>query len=837
MKFGMGSKIMSVIMVFVAVGFLSQILVVDANAAPTGYTSEQACVDASGGRGNIDAVQDACKEDVKTSCALWLGPVGNNSTTTIEVSEDYASGYIRLSAYGMCTGQTSPNLNTKAFNIRVEDDGGSIINDGGNSFERGPWGDPNGLPAFVLDIERFKDGAYREESADAIYYTRTVRIYREHCKKKELSNGVWGCVDEGDSKNYGYSNTTIVIKTPPSHYGQSWIDEVHTDITKGVDERTKEYWVRPNQTQQITFKHYLYSKSQTNNVLWAVIRNNKLNVDDAIGRGNLTSWDANGYYTLATEQKYNMTIALGSSYEAFCETLYYNLDVTSDKYTKVCGNIYVPYNFKNTISAGIESEKVYAGEKVNLSNTKVKLEEVYNSKVRQTYATKSPKTKIKVATYISGGDDSSAGYKEITSQDINLCGIFSNNDCNTVVNITDRSIDNKGENSVASGEEYNVPDVEIGNYYCVVAAVYPYTSGASTNYSDKEGNHTWYVSTPTCRQIAKRPSFQVWGGSLYSAGKIATSTTTKNNLNGVNGWGYTATGGSKNRTFGSWVELGVTSNGVVSGLASGAALGDTTDGIGGDSSNDFCKNRVPLSIANYSKNVSYCPTVPVLAPSGVYSDGSTREKLVNYIASGNTTNTNGENIILDNKNNYTEVTTESGISARYTYKKGDISIAANDISAGVTHVIRATGNVTITGDIKYDNNNKDKKYTNLSQIPKLIIYAKDIIINCNVTQVDAILIAEGNVNTCPSENYNSSTNAKRLKINGMILANSLTLNRTYGAGTGTNSKEPAEIINYDTSTVLWLNYKITSTENGGGATKNDDTKLSTTYIHELAPRY
>ena len=54
------------------------------------------------------------------------------------------------------------------------------------------------------------------------------------------------------------------------------------------------------------------------------------------------------------------------------------------------------------------------------------------------------------------------------------------------------------------------------------------------------------------------------------------------------------------------------------------------------------------------------------------------------------------------------------------------------------------------------------------------------------------------------------------------------LNRTYGATAGEGSGVPAEIINYDTSTVLW------GRDMAAGDSYNG---LNSVYQHELAPRY
>ena len=134
------------------------------------------------------------------------------------------------------------------------------------------------------------------------------------------------------------------------------------------------------------------------------------------------------------------------------------------------------------------------------------------------------------------------------------------------------------------------------------------------------------------------------------------------------------------------------------------------------------------------------------------------------------------------------------------------------------------GTAKINGNIKYANDS----YTTMAEIPKLIIYAKNIEIDCAVERIDAVLIADGSVNTCNSGDVNLQQNSTQLKINGSVVSDTIDLNRTYGAATGANSIIPAEIVNYDTSLYLWANQRSDITRTG---------KIMTAYQHELSPRY
>jgi hypothetical protein len=141
-------------------------------------------------------------------------------------------------------------------------------------------------------------------------------------------------------------------------------------------------------------------------------------------------------------------------------------------------------------------------------------------------------------------------------------------------------------------------------------------------------------------------------------------------------------------------------------------------------------------------------------------------------------------------------------------------------------VIDSERDVHLMSDIHYDDSSS---YAAIEDIPKVIIYSKkDINIDCSVQRIDAVLIAEGDINTCTVENVNSSSRSNRLVINGATISNTLTLNRTYGAATQYNSIIPAEIINYDSSLYLWGSKQADATNSG---------ELTEASIRELAPRY
>lgn len=312
----------------------------------------------------------------------------------------------------------------------------------------------------------------------------------------------------------------------------------------------------------------------------------------------------------------------------------------------------------------------------------------------------------------------------------------------------------------------------------------------------------------------KWPTFQVWGGSVFTYGNIDASDATPRMSNG------------DQFMFNSWVEYGVFANGYVRGLASGAASsnGSLEDGTGGD----FCKYRTPLSFANYStEDFSLCPNIN--GQTGTFGYNLPR---FNIIASMEGLKNNG-----------------------VTVGTSDETIAGRTVTG--REIIATKGSVTITGNIIY--NDDSKVYYSLEEVPKMLIYANDVNISCDVTRVDAIIFAAGTLNTCSdgprngdgSLNREAEAYSKQLVINGAIIAKTIYFNRTYGAvnlekldsaddKTDGDIKSkcsnnvracasiPAEIVNYDNSILVMGKDSNTAT------TK---TNLVTVYQRELAPRY
>ena len=340
-------------------------------------------------------------------------------------------------------------------------------------------------------------------------------------------------------------------------------------------------------------------------------------------------------------------------------------------------------------------------------------------------------------------------------------------------------------------------DKPAGTIICVAAAVYPASSGADTQ-MNASGSGTWRISESTCYTVAKKPTFQVWGGNVYSVGNLNALNTVK-------------TINSQKIAFSSWVERDITTIGLVSGIASGAATGLTGNltGQAGDGNaagggsreetTSFCKYRTPLSFANYGGNtLVICDNYDRTGLSGISANSPDTEKMIANLP-----------VNLGSAETNANLTINSQVT----------------LYAGNTYVARTNGNITINANIIYNND----LYSTIADIPKAFIYANNINIGCNVTRIDAILVANRTVNTCNTAGTdNAPERSNQLVINGAIIANKLVLGRTFGAGVGAYTKIPAEVINYDTSMLLWTKNRST-----GG----DYNKLTAVYQHELAPRF
>ena len=260
--------------------------------------------------------------------------------------------------------------------------------------------------------------------------------------------------------------------------------------------------------------------------------------------------------------------------------------------------------------------------------------------------------------------------------------------------------------------------------------------------------------------------------------------------------------------YGSWGEYGIIANGKADS-ASGAGLSSSFNGRSGVTPRDYNK----LTFANTPKFGNFSSTSSVSDNFTLPSVGGVKGSV-----SGNV-DVNG--------------------LATGEYNAGNVTLTGSKLSVGKSIVIKSSGVVRISGDLLYTDTN------DVRQLPQLIIYAKNIIIEPSVGEVNAWLITQkdGYVSTCGvvisfgdwlSGVSESSCGKKQLKVNGPIKTGRLFLRRTYGGKHASSAKNdpnmhpgtPAEIINLRADTYIWAynNYRNT------GA-------ISTMNVRELPPRY
>lgn len=400
------------------------------------------------------------------------------------------------------------------------------------------------------------------------------------------------------------------------------------------------------------------------------------------------------------------------------------------------------------------------------------------------------------------------------------------------------------QNIKSDSHRISIPDRYAGSRICIRSAMYPANSGSDTN-TNVNGNGQWAYSNRSCYLIAKRPSTQVWGGNIYSQSKIDAQPSVKNNLYGYSEYAYDAN--AKNRkslfVFGSWGELGVVGNDLISGFGSGASMGyaknegSELDGrvktwpsyspANGAGNNAFIVNK-DVTPPGGSVISAFCGRVPLTIPNSPC--GTSVGSLSSTVSTTKAASEKASiiDLLISGQDSASHINNPAG--------GVNMGLVGNIIEGNTTKVVSSDDDLVVNGDLIY----LDKVYLNYEQMPKLVIYSKkNIYIDCAVSRIDALIIAENTVVTCNNfegnltdenvtKHINDPANSNQLYINGTVIASRLVANRTYGAATGANSIVPAEVINFDPTL-----YRF-----GGSAAADDDTtgRLDVTYMHELAPR-
>ncbi|HMM62144.1 MAG TPA: hypothetical protein PKC86_01140 [Candidatus Saccharibacteria bacterium] len=355
-----------------------------------------------------------------------------------------------------------------------------------------------------------------------------------------------------------------------------------------------------------------------------------------------------------------------------------------------------------------------------------------------------------------------------------------------------------------SGDDWGVKNLEIGDFSAGTRLCYVLSVQARSSKSVE-----WANSAPKCLIIGKTPKAQIWGGDLvvgrYFIGQtpsgVSSSVTTSVSMK---------TAGGEKHAFGSWIEYGIFSTGSITGTASESAFSGPS-GMLISNPNSACPYS-SLSFTNVDPNSANCNDIGNYSLSGSIPDVSS-----SFPINSSTSRLS----VTPASNNIT------GLSGVYT-ADGDINITSGgDIPKGHWIVINAPGRtVTVNSNITYTSETLSK----LSDIPQVLIIAKDISIAGNVTRVDAWLVASDKVNTCSSVSDTANLSIdicnNPLVVNGPVMADKLFLRRTAGSGIGASSGDPAEIFNLRADAYLWAAERSMSLG-----------RAETVYYTELPPRF
>ena len=323
---------------------------------------------------------------------------------------------------------------------------------------------------------------------------------------------------------------------------------------------------------------------------------------------------------------------------------------------------------------------------------------------------------------------------------------------------------------------------------CFGLAVSPYSNATGAD---------WRYSKLVCVYAGKKPKVQVWGGNL-SVGKSFGGVLNRDaSVQGL-------ISAVKGNSLGSWIEYSILAPGKVSGVASGSALAGT-EGSSSSALSDW--NRLTYANTDFKTGESY----------GYYD---TRDS---------------------------SLPDPSGLAEKYGLATGDVAGGTYDIQtlrAGANRVVKLDGSgiLTIGGAdntlakgewLVVDVPNSDVviadnvSYTtegmaSTSDLPQLVIRAKNITINGGVTNIDAWLVAGETIKTCDKTDDLTINDCNQpLRVNGPVISKSLVLARTAG-----ENNDPAEVFNLRPDVYLWM-YNLA----------NSYTDYRVDSIRELPPRY
>jgi hypothetical protein len=373
----------------------------------------------------------------------------------------------------------------------------------------------------------------------------------------------------------------------------------------------------------------------------------------------------------------------------------------------------------------------------------------------------------------------------------------------------------------------HVADAPAGTKFCIGLSVMDYRSGTVNETYGDATKGWWLHLKPKCASIAKIPTMQIWGGGLYSEGKVTGLYAEKLNateplyyqVNNADGKGWLndksafSFGVEGWKAFGSWSEYTAIGSNLTSGNArlkvfgSAAAFGQglaIAQPISGGATSvkgcDFTKLHIKNANPDFTQLCSE-PKNTNMGNSAAFRGLADRIALRyanrvsgNQWISGDTAN------IYDSQGYATSGTwdnnsiTPKNSEITYYHHDGPYDIAATNISKGKTVIVEIDGTATIKGNITYADSNSDNNIyesevmNSIYDIPQVIIFATNVDIDPSVTQIDAWLMvgldesktsttkiggaANGEINTC----------ANGVTRDTLIASNSGTETSTVGSG-------------------------------------------------------
>jgi hypothetical protein len=336
------------------------------------------------------------------------------------------------------------------------------------------------------------------------------------------------------------------------------------------------------------------------------------------------------------------------------------------------------------------------------------------------------------------------------------------------------------------------------------------------------GTPTDRFSSAKCLTIGKNPFVVILGGDLrvgrpFAGDSVSVDDDETDLANVVT----KLVPRNDGKTYGSWAEYGVFTPGIVSGFASRAEL----------------SGGYPAVSSNIQGEISRLTFSNADDEYGGFVDGSAG---LGRIPDAPSAIMAGKNRIKDLRPDEGIVINEGMPSGVYAKAQGDLIVPEGRLGRGQSVIVYVPdGKAVITGNLTYN----DGPYSAISEIPQLVIIAKNIEIDPKVSNVDAWLIAtgkgnDGKISTCnervnPDDGYTLTSQIcnVQLRINGAVMARYLDLRRTGPAVTGAPGSSdiasaPAEVINLPGSTFLW-------SQSQGGS----DVRVQTTFTTELPPYF